>query len=114
MQKQRADIFEDDLDLSKFQPKAADEPARPGPEVLAAAGQGKFVSREPVSSKPDDAAPHQQRRYRTGRTKQFNTRATQETVDGYAAIAEQLNCSVADAVERALHALRRELEQAAH
>jgi hypothetical protein len=105
MANERADIFADDLnDLGSFKPKA--EPtARPGPDILKEAGQGKFVSREVVSP----PARKETWRYRTGRDRQFNTRASQDTIDGFNDLARQMNCPVAEAVERALHALRREI-----
>ncbi|WP_267426774.1 hypothetical protein [Methylobacterium sp. GC_Met_2] len=111
MNSERADIFADaDMDLSKFKPKTGDSPKGPGPEALAGAGGPKFASRDPASAPP----PPQVKptggkwRYRTGRDQQFNTRASQATIDGYNALAERLNCPIAEVVERALHALQRE------
>jgi hypothetical protein len=111
MANERADIFaeeDDDLGLSQFKPKPIDQPQRPGPETLTSiAGQGKFVSREPAT---DLAKPRTKWRYRTGRDQQFNTRASQATINGYTALAERLNCPIAEVVERALHALQKELD----
>lgn len=111
MANERADIFADDLDVSRFKPKADDLPPRPGPEALAGIGQGKFVSREPAPAPPPRVKERAKWRYRTGRDQQFNTRASQATIDGYNALAERLNCPIAEVVERALHALEREIEQ---
>ena len=120
MASDRGDIFADeDLDLAKFKPKAADLPPRPGPEVLAQAGGDKFVSREAVAPAPkarktaEPKTPEKAERkwrYRTGRDQQFNTRASQATVQGYAALAERLNCPIAEVIERALQALQREID----
>ncbi len=109
MANERADIFaEADIDLSRFKPKA-DEPPSPDPVALAKAGGGKFVSREPAAPPiPKEAGSRW--RYRTGRGQQFNTRASQATIEGYAALAERLNCPIAEVVERALSALQREID----
>ncbi len=46
---------------------------------------------------------------RTGRTMQFNARATPQTVEALYAIADQQGWLVGETLERALAALRREL-----
>lgn len=110
MANERADIFADtDIDLSRFKPKPADQPPGPDAAALAKAGGGKFVSREAASpAAPKEAGGRW--RYRTGRGQQFNTRASQATIDGYMVLAERLNCPIAEVVERALSALQREVE----
>ena len=109
MANERVDIFaEADIDLGKFKPKDDDQPKRPAPEAFAGIGEGKFVSREPAkTAKPLVKKPY---RYRTGRDRQLNVRASSKTIDGYTALAETLNCSVAELIERALSALQREVE----
>ena len=62
----------------------------------------RFPSREAISRRP-------QRIYRTGRTMQFNARATPETVEAFYAIADQQGWLVSEALEHALAALKREL-----
>ena len=41
---------------------------------------------------------------------QFNTRASQQTIERFEALRERLNVSKAEAMERAIAALERELE----
>ena len=61
----------------------------------------RFPSREAISRRPP-------RIYRTGRTMQFNARATPETVEAFYAIADQQGWLVSEALEHALAALKRE------
>ena len=121
----------DDLDLGQFQPKPGpDKDALPAEQVRAVAEATNFPSREAkprraASAVPDPAAEpapaaapqailprHQPRRYRTGRTMQFNARTTPETVEAYYAIADSQGWLVGETIERALAALQRELAAA--
>ena len=68
--------------------------------VVSEAAQ--FPSREAIPRRPP-------RIYRTGRTMQFNARATPETVEAFYAIADQQGWLVSEALEQALAALKREL-----
>ena len=87
----RSDLFEEaDLDISGFQPRPSLEQVR---AVTEAAG---FRSREP-------------RRYRTGRTAQFNVRTTPATVEAFYAIADRHGWKVGETLEKALEALQRDL-----
>jgi hypothetical protein len=110
----RIDIFsqvdtpsDNPADLSRFAPKPRAGAGRPSLDDLKAQPDStKFVSREPVAA-PPKRAPF---RYRTGRNQQFNTRASQQTIERFEAIRERLNVSKAAAMERAIDALERELE----
>ena len=62
----------------------------------------QFPSREAIPRRPP-------RIYRTGRTMQFNARATPQTVEAFYAIADQQEWLVSKALEQALAALKREL-----
>ncbi|MDX7951804.1 stability/partitioning determinant [Lichenihabitans sp. Uapishka_5] len=131
----RASILEpsddenDDIDLSRFQPKQGPaENALPPEQVRAIAEASNFPSRDPKprreKAQPEAAAPvqpaapepaavlprRQPRRHRTGRTMQFNARTTPATVDAFYAIADQQGWLVGETVERALAALQRELK----
>ena len=87
----RPDLFaEADLDVSGFQPRPSLDQVR---AVTEAAG---FRSREP-------------RRYRTGRTAQFNVRTTPATVEAFYAIADRHGWKVGETLEKALEALQRDL-----
>src|SRR4051794_36068148 len=94
-------------DLSRFAPKPRAAAGRPSlADLQAQPESAKFVSREPVIT-PVSPAPY---RYRTGRNLQFNTRASQQTIDRFEALRERLNVSKAEVMERAIAALEREVE----
>jgi hypothetical protein len=104
---ERAGLFEEDLDLSQFTPQKT-KAEQPRPEAVRAVAEGaRFQSREP--DRP--AKPSQQRRYRTGRNIQMNTKVTPGTRDGFYAISDRYHWVLGETLERALQALRRELEQ---
>src|SRR4051812_48862418 len=106
---ERAGLFEEDLDLSQFTPQKPAKAAQPPPEAVRAVAEGaKFQSREP--SRPP-AKQRQQRRYRTGRNIQLNTKVTTSTRDGLYEISDRYNWVLGETLERALQALRRELEK---
>jgi hypothetical protein len=93
--------------LSRFAPKPRAAAGRPSlADLQAQPESAKFVSREPVIA-PVRPAPY---RYRTGRNLQFNTRASQQTIDRFEALRERLNVSKAEVMERAIAALEREVE----
>jgi hypothetical protein len=105
---ERAGLFEEDLDLSQFTPHKPAKSEQPPLEAVRAVAEGaSFQSREPA--KP--AKPRQQRRYRTGRNIQLNTKVTMSTRDGFYEISGRYNWVLGETLERALQALRRELEK---
>ena len=105
---ERAGLFEEDLDLSQFTPHKPAQTGQPPPEAIrAVAEDAKFQSREPVKA----AKQRQQRRYRTGRNIQLNTKVTTSTRDGFYEISDRYNWVLGETLERALQALRRELEK---
>jgi hypothetical protein len=110
MTKDRASIFDSGdtalLDVSSFQPKPAAPVAVPVAHLRALAEASQFVSREPPKSVPPRRPP---RLHRTGRTMQFNCRATRETVEALYTIADRQHWKVSETLEHALAALRREL-----
>ena len=104
----RVGLFEEDLDLSQFTPRKPAKIEQPPAEVVRAVAEGaKFQSREPV--KPTRG--RQQRRYRTGRNIQLNTKVTTSTRDGFYEISDRYNWVLGETLERALQALKRELEK---
>jgi len=104
---ERAGLFEEDLDLSQFTPQKPAKAEQPPPEaVRAVAENAKFQSREPVTP-----AKQRQRRYRTGRNIQLNTKVTTSTRDGFYEISDRYNWVLGETKERALQALKRELEK---
>jgi hypothetical protein len=64
-----------------------------------------FPSRQPAAA-PEKRKP---RRWRTGRTAQFNCRITPEAFAAFYAIADQQNWTVGGTVEQALAALQEKL-----
>jgi hypothetical protein len=109
----RPNLFEesDDIDLAAFAPREAPAANTPPVEqVRAVTEAARFPSRQasppaPVSEK------RQPRRWRTGRTAQFNCRITPEAFATFYAIADQQNWTVGATVEHALAALREKLGQ---
>jgi hypothetical protein len=105
---ERAGLFEEDLDLSQFTPHKPAKAEQPPPEAVRAVAEGaKFQSREPVKTPKS----RQQRRYRTGRNIQLNTKVTMSTRDGFYEISDRYNWVLGETLERALQALKRELER---
>jgi len=105
---ERAGLFEEDLDLSQFTSQKPAKAEQPLPEAVRAVAEGaKFQSREP--GKP--SKQRQQRRYRTGRNIQLNTKVTMSTRDGFYEISDRYNWVLGETLERALQALKRELEK---
>ncbi len=96
-----------DRHVSSFVPKTVpDHAAPPIEQVRAVTAAANFRSREPAAATP---TPRQARRYRTGRTAQFNVRTTPATVDAFYAIADRKGWKVGETLEHALAALEREL-----
>ena len=105
---ERASLFEEDLDLTQFTPQKPSRDEQPPPEAVRAVAEGaRFQSREPAAAA---ATQRQQRRYRTGRNIQLNTKVTTSTRDGFYEISERYNWVLGETLDRALQALRRELE----
>src|SRR3712207_2929479 len=101
--RERASIFVDndeaDFDVTGFKPtppRAAPPPA----DIAAVSSALGFQSREAVPPK---------RPLRTGRSVQFNLKASPETIDLFRRISETQGWSLAVTLERALNALDREL-----
>ena len=112
---ERASIFGDDeLDVSGFKPKpptaVIKHPEAAAERVRAVSETVNFRSRDP---KPETAAPAQreQRRHRTGRNVQLNIKARAEAIEAFYAITDRENWVLGETFERAVEALKRELEQ---
>jgi hypothetical protein len=115
MTKQRASIFDEptELDVSAFKPKRdSDNSAPTKAQVKAVAESKNFKSRE-ASTPTVDAGRKttaQRRVLRTGRSVQFNVKASQEVIDEIYAITNTHNGWVLGyTLERAVAALKREL-----
>jgi hypothetical protein len=106
----RADPFADvgdTLDLSDFRPAPASRPAVPKEAVKKASEANNFPSRAaptPPVAASNPARPAQ-RRHRTGRNVQFNTKVTRDVADRYAALAEKSGLVYGELLEIALERL---------
>lgn len=103
----RADPFADigdSLDLSDFAPAPVKRPPVEKALVKQASEANNFPSR--AAPKPavvaTPAARPPQRRHRTGRNVQFNTKVTQSVADRYAALADKSGLVYGELLEMAL------------
>ena len=81
-----ASIFDDELDLSGFQPK----PPAPAKDVRQVAGEGGlYQPRASGHPEPPQPVRREQRRYRTGRNIQLNLKVTQGAIDEFYRLADQ-------------------------
>jgi hypothetical protein len=115
----RPSIFDDNLDLSGFTPKAGPEPgAVPSETSRRIAEEGGFPSRAPVLRPP---AAARQPSPKTGRTVLLNARITQRAHDRFHEIVAAEHAryeareimhrvTLGEIVERALQALEREMK----
>ena len=107
---ERPNLFEesDDLDLSAFTPRQTPADPPPVEQVRAVTEAARFPSRQAPPPAPV-VEKRQPRRWRTGRTAQFNCRITPEAFAAFYAIADQQNWTVGATVEHALAALQEKL-----
>jgi hypothetical protein len=99
MSGERASVFDDDLDLSGFQPK----PPAKAQEVREVAEKAGFTSREPATP-PAEPARREQRRYRTGRNVQLSLKVRQEDLDTFYRLADREGIVLGEAFARAVAA----------
>lgn len=103
----RADPF----DLGDFQPTAPK--GKPEAAAIRQVSEANHFPSRSAATKPAPgvvAEPAPVRRRRTGRNVQFNIKATQETIDRFARIADANGWVFGEALERALDALESKLE----
>jgi hypothetical protein len=97
----RAPIFGEDepaLDVSAFTPRP-----RPAPDagaVRTVSEASEFFSRQPAAP-----APRRDRRRRTGRNRQINIKATEETIEALYRLCDRQGWVLGEALERAVAAL---------
>jgi hypothetical protein len=101
---ERAELFDEDLDLSGFTPKKPVKSAEPPPDMVRKVSEeASFRSREPAALK-------RIRRRRTGRSQQFNIKLRGETIDAINRITDEQKYScLGETIERMVEALEREL-----
>ena len=122
MSSERASVFDHgpDIDISGFRPRTEAKPAAQPDQVKAISETASFVSREPIRTPRQAAAPtpvareaqreptmREPRRHRTGRNIQLNIKATAETIDRFYAIADRHGWVLGETFERAIAALER-------
>ena len=108
---ERAGLFEggEDFDVSAFAPKKAVKAIEPPPEAIRAVSESaNFKSREPVQTAP--ARSVKQRRRRTGRNLQLNLKVAANTLESFYEITDRQGWVLGETLERALAALKRELD----
>ena len=110
----RASVFENalDVDVRDFSPKQRSDKEAPTQEqVRAVAEAANFPSRQARDVPAKPTTKRAARVYRTGRNVQFNAKASQETIDAIYAVTEaQPGWVLGYTLERAIAALKRELE----
>ncbi|GJL59713.1 MAG: hypothetical protein NPIRA03_25700 [Nitrospirales bacterium] len=104
----------DEVNLSDLMqsPSSDSEDKGPAPEkVRQVAEKAGWESREGRSPNRKKKVVRKRRTYRTGRSDQFNNRCHPDVIQGYYDIADQLKIpTMGETLERALNALRREVE----
>jgi len=112
---ERAGLFEqqDDFDVSGFTPKVPNlQPAftTPSADVVRAVSESNnFRSREPVAVPAKTRQT--QRRHRTGRNLQLNLKVAAETYEAFYKIADSHGWVLGETLEKAVAALKRDLEK---
>jgi len=99
-------------DLDDFAPEPASKRV-PAAAIEEIAQKSGFPSRKaqgragdgPTPTPPPAAAPRQPRRHTTGRNRQINIKATEETIDTLYRIADDLGLPLGAVLEQALEAL---------
>ena len=126
MSSERASVFDHgpDIDISGFEPRKVAKPAAQPDQVKAISETASFVSREPIRTPRQTAAPtsttrasresqteptiREPRRHRTGRNRQFNIKATDDTIERFYALADRHRWVLGETFERAVAALERD------
>ena len=99
----RPNLFEEqDIDVSGFAPKT-DLAPQADRDALRQAGEAAGFQSRPVQRPA--------RRYRTGRTAQFNTRIMPTAFERFYQIADEQGWKIGETVEKALEALEEKLGQ---
>jgi hypothetical protein len=115
MSGERASVFDsdEDFDVSGFAPKPVEKPAAKPEQVRAVSEAASFRSRESRTAPvvPDAPSKREQRRYRTGRNAQLNIKIKPETLEDFYALVDRQGWVQGEAFERAIEALKRELER---
>src|SRR5262245_41747353 len=107
---ERASIFgpETDFDVGGFTPQKP-KPAAAAEKVRQVSERASFRSREPEPSRQK----REPRRYRTGRNVQVNIKADAEVIAAFYHIADTQEWVLGETLERAVEALKREIESGA-
>jgi hypothetical protein len=112
MTQERLNVFEipdNDLDLSGFTPKPADQPQPDLEKVRAGSEAARFTSRETQPATPTVLPRRLHHRRKTGRTAQLAQKVKPESLELLYALAEQNNWGLGETIEHGLQALERQL-----
>ena len=102
----RVNPFADLKEVPVFEPKRKPEAQLAKETVNRVADENNFPSRQPLKVAKE---PRRKRRaYTTGRNRQFNIKATSETVERFYRLADQRAVSLCKLLEEALDALEKE------
>ena len=107
----RANPFADIDELPAFQPKP---PARPvvREHIDRIAEANNFPSRQPAQPPAPPAVPARaRRRYRTGRDRQLNIKATPEVIERFYRLADARHVPFGELLDEALGALEKSIGQ---
>ncbi len=92
-------------DAPLFEPKPKAEKPVPKETIERIATENNFPSRQPVRTAYEK--PKKRRVYTTGRNRQFNIKATPETVERFYKMADERKLALCELLEEALDALER-------
>ena len=87
-------------ELDEFKPKVKPAPRPSSEQINAVAEQTGFPSRQPVTEPVKRA-----RRFTTGRNQQLNLKVTEDTLNRFYAIADELHLPLGEVFDRAVKAL---------
>ena len=88
-------------ELDEFKPKVKPAPRPTSEQINAVAEQTGFPSRQPVPPEPVKRV----RRFTTGRNQQLNLKVTEDTLNRFYAIADELHLPLGEVFDRAVKAL---------
>jgi hypothetical protein len=98
-----------DEDDEVQQPEPVARKPRPSEEDIADLAKAHGLQSRQQPSTPT-APKRPQRRHTTGRNIQLNVKATAETVELFYSLADKMECTQAEVLERALQALRKTIK----
>lgn len=105
MMAERLNPFANLKETPIFEPKPKTAKPVPKETIERIASENNFPSRQPI--KPMSEKTKKRRVYTTGRNRQFNIKATPETVERFCKMADARKVALCELLEEALNALER-------